>query len=422
MIIGTKSIDKQNQRTIPITLEMVKNAYKLVRSRGKAAGIDGITLRQFQEKTEGNLYVVYNRMSSGSYFPPAVRGVSIPKRNGKMRNLGIPTVRDRVAQTVIKQLIEPRIDNRFCEESYGCRPNKSAHQALDKVRKSCWKQAWVIDMDIKDFFNTIDHELLIKAIDKHVTEKWIRMYIKRWLEAPTVTTHGVTEANGKGTPQGGVLSPLLANLFMHYVFDKWMKRYYPNIQFTRYMDDIVVHCASKKQAQFILMKIRKRLNQCKLVLNEEKTCLVYCKKEARNESYPKVTFDFLGYTFKPRSTQSLRNKRKFLGFDAAISMKSQKKIVEEMRAKRRSMNNCKNLEEIAKLLNPSIRGWVNYYGYIGKSGMSKILIVINLRIVRWLKTKYKRLKASWKKSFDLYRKIKTTKPGLFAHWATGFQL
>ena len=420
MKVGTKNVDKQNQRAIPITLEMVKAAYKSVRSKGKSAGIDGITLRQFQEKEEENLYVVYNRMSSGSYFPPAVRSVNIPKGNGKMRNLGIPTVRDRIAQTVIKQLIETGIDNQFCEESYGCRPRKSAHQALDKVRKACWKKAWVIDMDIKDFFNTIDHELLMKAIDRHVKEKWIRMYIERWLQAPTVTTQGVKEASGKGTPQGGVLSPLLANLFMHYVFDKWMKRYYPNIQFTRYMDDIVVHCVSRKQAQFILMKIRERLNQCKLELNEEKTCIVYCKKEGRNEDYPKVTFDFLGHTFKPRSTQKLSDKGRFLGFDAAISTKSQKKIVEEMKEKRRSMNNCKNVEEIAKLLNPSIRGWLNYYGYIGKSGMSKIFNVINFCIVKWLKRRYKKLKASWRKSCNLFKKIKTAKPALFAHWASGF--
>ncbi len=420
MKLGTKNVDKQNQRAIPITLEMVKAAYKSVRSKGNAAGIDGISLRQFQKRAEDNLYVVYNRMSSGSYFPPEVKQVNIPKGNGKMRNLGIPTVRDRVAQTVIKELVERRIDRQFCKESYGCRPNKSAHQALDEVRKNCWKRAWVIDLDIKDYFNTIDHELMMKAVDVHVKEKWVKMYIKRWLEAPIVTTKGVIYPKGRGTPQGGVISPLLANLFMHYAFDKWLKREFPQIEFVRYMDDIIVHCVSQKQAEYILIKIRERLNQCKLKLNEEKTCIVYCKKESREENYPKVTFDFLGYRFRPMTSYDKERKRKFLGFDASISTKSQTKIVKEVNEKERRINSCKSIGEVAKILNPSIRGWLNYYGHIGRRNMSKVFLVINLRIVRWLKKKYKRLKESWIKSFDLLEKIKTTKSELFAHWASGF--
>ena len=420
MKLGTKNVDKQNQRAIPITLEMVKAAYKSVRSKGNAAGVDGISLRQFQKRTEDNLYVVYNRMSSGSYFPPEVKQVNIPKGNGKMRNLGIPTVRDRVAQTVIKELVEPRIDRQFCKESYGCRPNKSAHQALDQVRENCWKRAWVIDLDIKDYFNTIDHELMMKAVDVHVKEKWVKMYIKRWLKAPIVTTKGVIYPKGRGTPQGGVISPLLANLFMHYAFDKWLKREFPQIEFVRYMDDIIVHCVSQKQAEYILIKIRKRLSQCKLELNEEKTSIVYCKKESREEDYPKVTFDFLGYRFRPMTSYDKKRKRKFLGFDASISTKSQKKIVKEVNEKERRINSCKSIGEVAEILNPSIRGWLNYYGHIGKRNMSKVFIVINLRIVRWLKKKYKRLKKSWKKSFNLLGKIRQTNPTLFSHWVVGF--
>lgn len=420
MKLGTKNVDKQNQRTIPITLEMVKAAYKSVRSKGNAAGVDGITLRQFQKRAEDNLYVVYNRMSSGSYFPPEVKQVNIPKGNGKMRNLGIPTVRDRVAQTVIKELVEPRIDRQFCKESYGCRPNKSAHQALDEVRKNCWKRAWVIDLDIKDYFNTIDHELLMKAVDVHVKEKWVKMYIKRWLQAPIVTTKGVENPKGKGTPQGGVISPLLANLFMHYVFDKWLKKEFPQIAFVRYLDDLIVHCVSQKQAEYILTRIRKRLSQCKLELNEEKTSIVYCKKEGRNENYPKVTFDFLGYRFRPMTSYDKKRKRKFLGFNATISTKSQVKIVQQVKEKGKHINCCKTIEEIAKVLNQSIRGWLNYYGHIGRRNMSKVFLVINRRIVRWLRKKYKRLKKCWKQSFDLLEKIRQTKSALFAHWAAGF--
>ena len=239
MRIEAKNVNKQNQRAIPISLEMVRHAYKQVRRKGNSAGIDGVSLKQFQEREEDNLYVVYNRMSSGSYFPPGVKQVSIPKGNGKTRKLGVPTVRDRVAQTVIKELIEPRIDKIFYEESYGYRPNKSAHQALDKVRENCRKKPWVIDLDIKNYFDGIDHELLMKAVDKHVEEKWIKMYIRRWLEAPVVTKTGTIEKEGKGTPQGGVISPLLANLFLHYALDRWMKDNFPQVEFVRYADDSV---------------------------------------------------------------------------------------------------------------------------------------------------------------------------------------
>jgi len=420
MKIGTKNRIKQNQRGIPITLEMVKAAYRNVRSRGKAAGIDGVTLEQFQENTEANLYVVYNRMSSGTYFPPGVKQVKIPKSNGKMRNLGIPTVRDRVAQTVIKKLIEPRIDSIFYEESHGCRPKKSAHQALDSVRRRCWKKAWVIDLDIKDYFNTIDHELLMKAVEVHVEEAWIKMYIERWLEAPVVTSTGVEEkAEDKGTPQGGVLSPLLANLFLHYALDKWLKREYPQIAFTRYMDDVIVHCTSQKEAAYILARIKERLAACKLSLNEEKTCIVYCKSEGRDGDYPKVTFDFLGYTFKPSTSYNRWKKQKFLGFNPEISNKSQKKIGEEIRAKDKCMNFCKNIEELAKLLNPSIRGWLNYYGYIRKSGMGKVFFMLNKRIIAWLRKKYKRWRTK-KKCLAMLKRLRSTYPILFAHWAAGF--
>jgi group II intron reverse transcriptase/maturase len=419
MKIGTKNRIKQNQRGIPITLEMVKAAYKNVRGNGKAAGIDGVTLKQFQEKEEANLYVVYNRMSSGTYFPPGIKRVKIPKSNGKTRNLGIPTVRDRVAQTVIKKLIEHRIDNTFCEESYGCRPRKSAHQALDSVRKKCWRKAWVIDLDVKDYFNTIDHELLMRAVDMHVEEKWIKMYIRRWLEAPVITSTGVERTKGKGTPQGGVLSPLLANLFLHYALDKWLKQKHPQIEFTRYMDDVIVQCKSQEEAVHMLTQIKKRLVQCKLELNENKTCIVYCKSEDRKGNYPKVTFDFLGYTFKPTASYNRREKRKFLGFNPEISTKSQKKIVAEIRGNAKRMNVCKNIEELAKLLNPSIRGWLNYYGHIRKSAMSKVFFALNRRIMTWLRKKYKKLRSK-KKSLAVMQRLRTATPTIFAHWAAGF--
>lgn len=416
MKIEAKNLDKQNQRAIPINLEMVRNAYRRVKKKGKSAGIDGISLKEFQAREEDHLYVVYNRMSSGSYFPPGVKQVRIPKRSGKKRKLGIPTVRDRVAQTVIKELIEPRIDKVFYEESYGYRPNKSAHQALDKVRKNCWEKAWVIDLDIKNCFDSIDHQLLMKAVDKHVSEKWIKMYIRRWLEAPVVTQTDTIEKEGKGTPQGSVLSPLLANLFLHYAFDRWMKDNFPQVRFVRYADDIIVHCVSKRQAEYVLQRIKQRLKDCKLELNEEKTSIVYCKMNGRNENYPKVKFDFLGYSFKPRTTLNWK-KKKFLGFDAGISTESQKKIIKDLKEKEKRMYFCKDLQEVAEVLNPSIRGWLNYYGHIRKSEMKRVLEATQYRIIKWLRKKYGRLKRRIKKAYSLLWKVKRRNPKLFAHWS-----
>jgi group II intron reverse transcriptase/maturase len=417
MKIEAKNLDKQNQRAIPISLEMVRNAYRRVKRKGKSAGIDGVSLKEFQAREEDHLYVVYNRMSSGSYFPPEVKQVSIPKRSGKKRKLGIPTVRDRVAQTVIKELIESRIDRIFYEESYGYRPNKSAHQALDKVRKNCWEKAWVIDLDIKNCFDSIDHQLLMKAVDKHVEEKWIKMYIKRWLEAPVATEKEIIEKEGKGTPQGSVLSPLLANLFLHYAFDRWMKDNFPKVSFVRYADDIIVHCVSKKQAEYVLQRIRQRLTDCKLELNEEKTSIVYCKMNGRNGNYPNVKFDFLGYSFKPRTTLNWKKNKKFLGFDAGISTESQKRIIKDLKEKEERMKFCNNLQEVAEVLNPSIRGWLNYYGHIRRSEMIKVLVAIQYRITKWLRKKYGRLKKRIKKTFSLLWKVKRVNPKLFAHWS-----
>ena len=325
-------------------------------------------------------------------------------------------MRDRVAQAVIKELIEPRIDKIFYEESYGYRPKKSAHQALDKVRENCRKKAWVIDLDIKDYFDSIDHELLMRAIDKHVEEKWIKMYIRRWLEAPIVTETEIIEKEGKGTPQGGVISPLLANLFLHYALDRWMKDNFPRIEFVRYADDVIVHCVSKKQAEYILKEIRERLAQCKLQLNEEKTCIVYCKRSGRGENYPKVKFDFLGFSFKPRTHINRKTGKRFLGFEPEISTESQKKMVQEVREKEKSMNASKTLEEVADVLNPSIRGWLFYYGYIKKSAMWRVITSIERRIVKWLKRRYKSVRRQMKGAYSLLQKVKKVKPKLFAHW------
>jgi RNA-directed DNA polymerase len=295
-------------KTVPITKEMIRAAYRKVKSNQGRAGVDKESLASFDTNLLGNLYKLWNRLASGSYFPQPLKEVEIPKSNGGKRKLGIPTVSDRIAQEVIKSYVEPRLEKLFHNQSYGYRPLKSAHQAIKQVQENVRAYGWVLDMDIKSYFDEVDHELLMKALEKHVSEPWVKMYIGRWLESPVQTKEGQLQAKeGKGTPQGGVISPLLANLYLHYVLDKWLDVTYPQIAFVRYADDVVVHCHSEEQAQGMLEAIRKRLDVCKLRLNETKTQIVYCKDYRKKEkkSY-RNKFDFLGFSFKPTIYRSKR--------------------------------------------------------------------------------------------------------------------
>jgi group II intron reverse transcriptase/maturase len=255
-------------KSIPITQEMVIAAYKRVKKNKGAAGIDGETLEKFEEKLSDNLYVVWNRLSSGSYRPTSVLEVEIPKDDGRKRKLGIPIVRDRIAQQVIKDYLEARFEAIFSDSSYGYRPLRSTHQAIAQVRRNVREFQWVIDMDISSFFDKMSHELLVKAIDRHVEEKWVKMYLIRWLESAIEDRKGnKRQRMGEGTPQGGVISPLLANLFLHYAFDMWIGKMYPKLRFVRYADDIVVHCNTQQEAEEVLKAIRGRMAECKLDLN-----------------------------------------------------------------------------------------------------------------------------------------------------------
>ena len=315
-------------KTVPITKEMVKEAYRKVQSNHGVSGVDKERLEDFQANLLDNLYVLWNRLSSGSYFPKPVRSVSIPKSNGKKRTLGIPTVSDRIAQQVVKSYLEPRLEKEFHENSYGYRPLKSTHQALEAVTANIRQYSWVIDMDIKSFFDEVSHELLLKALECHVPEKWVKMYIIRWLESPSQQADGtLVQREGKGTPQGGVISPLLANLFLHYVLDKWLAKYYPNVTFVRYADDIVVHCSTEGEAKYLLGAIKLRLAECKLSLNEEKTQVVYCQDYRRERRKVKKKFDFLGFTFKPKTVKSKKGNL-ILGYGCAISQSSQTRIIQ----------------------------------------------------------------------------------------------
>jgi group II intron reverse transcriptase/maturase len=313
-------------KSIPISRPMVWAAYKKVRANKGSAGVDSVSMEVFDANRSKHLYKLWNRMASGSYFPPPVKEVEISKKDGKPRKLGIPTISDRVGQMVVKDFIEPRLEKIFSSNSYGYRPNKSAHQALESVRLNCRKTDWVIDLDIKGFFDNIDHNKLMLAVEKHVPENWTKLYIARWLVAPVLTKSGeLVTKQGKGTPQGGVISPLLANLFLHYGFDKWLEQTDSSVNFTRYADDAIVHCKSKEHAEQILKAIRQRMNDVGLELHPKKTKVVYCRDYRRQEKYPEVKFDFLGYSFQPRSTKSRTSKGMFLGFDCAISISSRKR-------------------------------------------------------------------------------------------------
>jgi RNA-directed DNA polymerase len=408
-------------KSVPITKQMVWEAYKKVRKKKGAAGIDRETIIMYEERLEDNLYILWNRMSSGCYFPTSVLEVEIPKDDGRWRKLGIPTVNDRIAQQVVKSYLEPRLEAEFSEQSYGYRPLKSAHQAVAEVQKNVRKYRWVIDMDITGFFDNMSHELLQKAIDKHVKEKWVKMYITRWLESPIEDKEGNKRyRNGKGTPQGGVVSPLLANLFLHYAFDKWFGKQYPKLGFVRYADDIVVHCENQADAEEVLKAIKERLGDCNLQVNEKKTKIVYCKNANRKGMFKTVKFDFLGFSFQPRSTSTKEGKM-FLGYDCSISIKSEKKITEELRKLKFHLWTGIDIFQLAKELNPKIRGWINYYGKFRKYNLMGIFRIFNWRLIKWAVYRYKRFRNSMHKAGRWVRQLAKSNPNLFVHWQHGFQ-
>lgn len=413
-------IFKEKAKPLPISKAMVWKAFKKVKSNKGSAGVDQVSIQDFEENLENNLYRLWNRLASGSYFPPAVKEVEIPKGIGKTRRLGIPTVADRIGQQVLKNLLEPVLEPEFHNSSYGYRPLKSAHQALTSVKENVRKYAWVVDLDIKKFFDNVNHAKLLLALDKHVEENWIKMYIKRWLEAPKLKADGTLEARqGKGTPQGGVISPLLANLYLHYAFDKWMDKEFGQLRFARYADDIIIHCISESQAEHVLKQLKERLKQCDLEVHPDKTVIVYCKDYRRNLKGKKVKFDFLGFSFRPESKASNRGGM-FLGFDSTISTVNYSKIAAIFKDMQLHRWTGANFEDIAKELNPKIRGWVQYYGKFSRRSLLKVFRNLHNRLVKWILNKYKRFKGSRKKGFAYLRKIQANYSYLFYHWQVGY--
>jgi group II intron reverse transcriptase/maturase len=393
----------------------VWEAYKLVKANKGSAGVDGQSIAEFEEDLKNNLFKIWNRMSSGSYFPPPVRRVDIPKDNGKTRPLGIPTVSDRIAQTVVKRYLEPIMEEYFHADSYGYRPGKSAIEAIGVARQRCWRYDWVLDLDIKGFFDNIDHDLLMRAVRKHTNCKWVLLYIERWLNAPAQLEEGSLINRDKGTPQGGVISPLLANLFLHYAFDTWMKRHYPQIPFERYADDGICHCRSKAEAEILRVAIEKRFAECGLELNLQKTKIVYCKDDDRRGNYPEQKFDFLGFTFRPRRAKNRRGKL-FVGFTPAISNRAKKSICDTMRRWKMHRQTDKSLDELARVVNPVLRGWINYYGRFYKSALYRVFQHLNNILVQWASRKYKRLRGYDQRASQWLQGVFHRQPKLFAHW------
>jgi group II intron reverse transcriptase/maturase len=338
-----------------ISKNVVVDAFKSVKASKGCPGIDNESIEEFEIDLKNNLYKIWNQMSSGSYFPPAVKSVEIPKKTGGKRTLGIPTVKDRVAQMVVKICLEPRLEKIFLPESYGYRPGKSALDAVGQARQRCWKYDYVLEFDIKGLFDNIDHQLLMKAVDMHVEEGWIKLYILRWLKAPFVNENGEIVERTSGTPQGGVISPLLANLFMHYAFDVWIKENFPNCPFERYADDGVVHCKTEREAMDVLNRLNQRMKECKLELHPDKTRIIYCKDRDRKRNYPNISFDFLGYTFCGRRAKTKEGKT-WTSFLPAVSRKSQKSFRDKIKALNIHRRTVGDIGNIAKVLNPIVRG------------------------------------------------------------------
>lgn len=406
-----------------ISEDQVAHAWRLVKANRGAGGVDGQTLSAFEKDLEGNLYKIWNRMSSGSYFPPPVRLVEIPKGDGRMRPLGIPTVADRVAQMVVKLVLEPLVEPKFHPDSYGYRPGRSALDAVGKARERCFRFDWVIDLDIKGFFDNLRHDLILKAVRHHTDPdpglKWIPLYVERWLTAPLQLEDGTLKERTAGTPQGGVASPVLANLFMHYAFDAWMDREFPAVPFERYADDAVIHCVSEAQAKFVLGAVRRRLKDKGLELHPDKTRIVYCKDGRRGRDHDQCSFDFLGYTFRARSAKA-RNGNLFVGFLPAIGDKAKKRMRETIRGWRlTTVMNAKPLEEVAALINPAVRGWVAYYGRFYRSECLDQLAYLDLVLARWAKRKFKRFHRNWAAAYRWLGRIATRQRDLFVHWQVG---
>jgi group II intron reverse transcriptase/maturase len=400
-------IDYFETKSQPITMAMVLKAYGNVRANKGGSGVDGMTWAELDSNLQGYLYKLWNRLSSGSYYPQPVLQVEIPKKSGGVRPLGIPTLLDRIAQQVVRSHLEKQLEPLFHESSFGYRPGRSAHDAVAQSQRNCFNHDFAIDLDIKSYFDTIDHDLMMKALSYYCKDKWVLMYVERWLKADIMKS-GKRLARNQGTPQGGVISPLLSNLFLHVVFDGWMQKHHPEKPFERYADDIIVHCKTERQAQFMLARIRERMTACGLTLHPEKTCIVNLRGKSEKR-YPRK-YDFLGFTLRPVMREI--NDRWILMPGTFVSGASKTAIRRKFKGleihKRR-----KPIEELARELNPVIEGIIQYFHKFWNAGMRPVWNQLNHRLLKWVK---------WEKGLFKYaslhwlRRHYRNNPQLFAHW------
>ena len=402
-------------KSFEIRKRLIYEAWEKVQANRGAPGVDAVRIHEFAAKERANLYKLWNRMSSGSYFPGPVRAVEIPKDYGAgTRVLGVPNVVDRIAQSAVAMLLEERLEPIFHPDSYGYRPGRGAQDALAVTRKRCWERAWVLDLDIRAFFDSVPHDLLLKAVAHHTDERWVLLYIERWLKAPIQMPDGTLVERERGTVQGSPISPLLANLFMHYAFDTWMDREYPDCPFARYADDVVIHCDTEERAQELRVAIASRLGALGLELHPEKTKIVYCKDTSRQGDAEHTSFDFLGYTFRGRRAKGRRGL--FVSFSPAISNKAKKAIGKKLRNLHLNRRSGSNLSSIAGGINPYLRGWINYFGAFYRSELYSLADRIDEHLVRWAMQKFKRLRRRPTKAWAWLDAVRQHQPNLFAHW------
>jgi RNA-directed DNA polymerase len=409
-------MSEPQDKPFDIPKQLVWAAYKRVKANKGAAGVDRQSLGEFESDLRNNLYKIWNRMSSGTYFPPPVMAVEIPKKGGT-RTLGVPTVGDRVAQTVAAMALEARTESIFHRDSYGYRPRRGALDAVGKCRERCWGYDWVIDLDVQKFFDTVPWDRIIAAVEANTALPWVILYVKRWLAAPIQTPDGALAARDRGTPQGSAVSPVLANLFMHYAFDKWLEREFPAVLFERYADDAVVHCATERQAREVLAALDARMAEVGLQLHPDKTRIVYCKDgKRRRADCAETSFTFLGYTFRARNAPTRDGTSMFTGFLPAVSKDALKRMSGEVRSWRIHLRTATELQDLAAWINPIVRGWMTYYGRYYRTALNRLLKRINAYLVRWAQRKYKRLRP-FRKALRWWTRLTERQPRMFAHWA-----
>jgi RNA-directed DNA polymerase len=400
-----------------IPKQLVWEAYRRVKASAGGPGVDGQTVENFEADLKDNLYRIWNRMSSGSYFPPPVKLVAIPKSDGRERRLGIPTVADRVAQNVVKMVLDPIVEPQFHADSYGYREGRSALDAVGRARERCWRYDWVLDLDIRAFFDTLDHGLVLRAVQRYTSCRWVLLYIQRWLNAPLQLKDGSLERRKSGTPQGGVISPVLANIFMHLAFDTWMADSHPDVPFERYADDVAVHCRTEAQAKDLHRAVIRRLARCRLEVHPTKTKIVYCRDSNRRGQYSENSFDFLGFTFRARRARS-RAGRLFMSFSPAVSDKAAKAMRRAMRRNWKvARRTDKSLTDLARMFNPTMRSWIAYYGRYYRSALAPVFRPLDHALVRWAMRKYKkRLQGHKWRAWQWLVSAARRDPSLFMHW------